>query len=416
MAIILVVDDHPLNRDFLTTLLHYAGHSLLEAASAGEALAIARAVQPDLLIADVLMPVIDGFELVRLLRADPAIAHTRVLFYTATYLAGEVLALARSCGVLQVLAKPTDPELILRAVEAALSAPLPAIVPLPAATFEQEHQRVLLSKLAEQTDALDLISGQLDQRVYERTAELDRANRTLIELNRAKDDMLTIISHDLRSPLGAIQSMAEIMMEDEQIPDELRRRLTRNIYDSARRLIELVTKMLDLARLEAGKVELEGIELRASDVVRQSIDCVRASAAAKQIGLDLIVDPGEMPLLADWLRLSQVLVNLLSNAIKFTSMGGQIAVLVRPEASGMCVSVADTGRGISAEALPHLFEKFSSAHSRGTANEPGSGLGLAIARELVELHGGTVEVASELNLGSTFTIHLPALRALAGAA
>lgn len=416
MATILILDDRPANREFLVTLLGYAGYSLLEADDAETALASVRAALPDLVIADVLMPGMDGFEFVRELRADPAIASTRVIFYTATYLEAEARALAEACGVMHLLTKPAEPQQILETVQLALGEDVRAKPPPPNHEFERDHQRLLVDKLAQKVDELETLNAELEQRVAARTADLAEANTRLHELNMFKDNLLAITSHDLRSPLGAIQNMAEILLEDEDLPDDLRRRLTRNIYDSTHHLIDMVTKLLDLSRLEAGRVELEPIDLLASQVARQSIQALQASAEAKAITTQLVVEPGEQSLSADWMKLSQIMGNLLSNAIKFTPNGGQITVTVGPAPGGVRVSVADTGLGIPNDQLPVLFEKFRQVHTRGTADERGSGLGLAIVRELVDLHGGRIEVMSEPRRGSTFVVHLPADDSPAGPA
>jgi signal transduction histidine kinase len=390
-------------------LLGYAGHDVLEAPDAEQALQIVRTKRPELVIADVLMPSIDGFEFVRLMRGEPEIAQTRVMFYTATYMEGEARELAESCGVRHVLTKPAEPQLILDTIQLALNAQ-PAARTLPSdVEFEQEHGRLLLNKLAQKVDELETLSADLEQRVRERTEELDSLNAHLRELNALKDEYLAITSHDLRSPLGAIQNMAELLLEDSDLPEETRRRLLENIYELAKRQIELVSRLLDLARLESGKVELEVIELRASEVARQSLQVLSFSAHSKDIATELVVEPDEPLVLADWMKLSQILNNLLSNAIKFTPSGGRVLLTVAPEPDGVCLSVRDSGLGIPPEALPYVFEKFKQVHTQGTAKERGSGLGLAIVRQLVELHGGSVEVASEWQQGSTFIVHLPAL-------
>jgi signal transduction histidine kinase len=406
MATILVLDDRSDNRDFLVMLLGYVGHRLLEAADAKQALALVRAAQPDLVIADVLMPEIDGFEFVRRLRADSQIAHTRVIFYTAAYVEAEVRLLAESCGVAQVLIKPADPQVLLAAVQAVLGTPAPTRAVPSAEAFAAEHQRVLLGKLAQKIDELELLNADLETRVAVRTAELADANIRLRELHRFKDNMLAITSHDLRSPLGAIQNMAELMSEELDLPDEARR-LTQMIYTTSRHLIGTVSQLLDLARLETGKVKLEQITLRVSDVARSTLDVLQVSAQAKTIATELIVEPEEPLISADWMKLAQVLTNLVSNAIKFTQPGGQVTVTVGPAPYGVCIRVADTGLGIPTDELPHLFEQFRQVHTRGTADERGSGLGLAIVRQLVELHSGMIEVTSMVTQGSTFTIHLP---------
>jgi signal transduction histidine kinase len=412
-ATILVVDDKAVNLDLLATLLGSAGYQVLLATSAVEALAHVRESQPDLVVTDVLMPEVDGFEFTRRLRADPAIAHTNVIFYTAAYVEAEARALAEACGVKYLLTKPAEPQVILDTIHAAMSEPTTDVA-LPAEAFEQAHQRLLLDTLTQKVDELErlnaglaTLNAELEQRVAARTAELADANTRLHELNTFKDNILAMASHDLRSPLGAIQNTAELLLEDFELPEE-GRHLVKNIDASTRHLISMVGDMLDLSRLESGKVELELTRLYISDVALRSIEALRASAQAKELAVQLIADPGEQPLHVDWMKLSQTLNNLLSNAIKFTAPGGQIAIRVGPEPGGTRVSVADTGLGIPAEALPHLFEKFRQAHTRGTAGERGSGLGLAIVQQLVELHGGSIEVASEIGRGSEFTIHLPA--------
>jgi PAS domain S-box-containing protein len=156
MSTILIVDDRPANRDFLVTLLGYSGHRLLEAADGAEGLAVVRAERPDLVIADILMPTMDGYEFVRQLRADPAVADTRVVFYTAQYHEPEARRLADACGVSDVLTKPCEPEVVLRTVEAALGhAPPPPPASAPAANeFDREHLHLLTDKLSQQTDEL----------------------------------------------------------------------------------------------------------------------------------------------------------------------------------------------------------------------------------------------------------------------
>lgn len=407
MATILIVDDRQTNRELLVTLLSYQDHRLLEANLAAEALEIAMAERPDLVITDIIMPEIDGFEFVRRLRAIPEIANTRVIFYSANYVESEARSLAQACGVEYVLAKPAEPEQILEVVQAALGLEIALAQPMPADEFDRAHQRLLIDKLAEKVDELETLNAQLEQRVSERTTELAEANDRLRELNTFKDNLLAIASHDLRSPIGVIQSIADMILDDPQTPKHIERPI-QTILRSARQLNTLVGDILDLSRLEAGKVELDSVPIHMSFVAQQVIESLQFSADSKQIFLVLDVAPGEMLVLADWRKLSQVLSNLIGNAIKFTGLGGRITVSVGPESGGMCLHVADTGIGIPPEAMPRIFEKFHRAHASGTADERGSGLGLTIVQQLVELHNGVVEVASEVGQGSIFTVRLPA--------
>jgi CheY-like chemotaxis protein len=155
MATILVVDDRPTNREFLVTLLGYKGHRLLEAGDGAEALEMARVRRPDLIIVDLVMPVMDGYEFVRQLRADPAIAQTCVIFYTATYLQAEAWALAQACGVAHIVTKPAEPEEIFRVVDAALDFTSAPSQSSSSEDFYHEHIRVVTDKLAEQVEMLE---------------------------------------------------------------------------------------------------------------------------------------------------------------------------------------------------------------------------------------------------------------------
>src|SRR5580704_4865772 len=163
MAIVLVVDDHPANRDLVVTLLRYRGHTLLEAGNGAQALKIARAQHPDLIITDLVMPVMDGYELVRELRSEPGLAETRVIFYTANYLREEAEPIAAALGVYDTLSKPAAPERILAAADEALQAMVPPPSPIPAEELYKEHTRVLSTKLADKVGALEAAEKSLKE-------------------------------------------------------------------------------------------------------------------------------------------------------------------------------------------------------------------------------------------------------------
>ena len=194
MATILIVDDRPTNREFLVTLLGYGGHRLLEAADGAEGLAVVRAERPDLVIADILMPTMDGYEFVRQLRADPAIADTRVVFYTAHYHEPEARKLAAACGVSDVLTKPCEPEVVLRTVAAALGHASPPASAPAAEEFDREHLHLLTDKLSQTADEL--------QRSNERlTAIVELGQQLGSERDPAR--LLQIFCSEAREIVGA---------------------------------------------------------------------------------------------------------------------------------------------------------------------------------------------------------------------
>lgn len=226
----------------------------------------------------------------------------------------------------------------------------------------------------------------------------------LQEANRRKDEMIAVVSHDLCSPLTGIQMVLDLLRQDRrETPDEML-----NLMDlSTRRMVSMVRGLLDAAKLSSDQVDLERDEVLVSDIVRQSMEPLEINANAKRITMDLCVGEGETVIQADPLRLSQIFNNLLSNAVKFTAPGGSVVTRLDALPNGVRVVITDTGLGIARTDLPHIFDRYFQSSTKPTAGEKGLGLGLAIVRDLVALHGGRIQVESELNSGTTFTVHLP---------
>jgi signal transduction histidine kinase/ActR/RegA family two-component response regulator len=250
--------------------------------------------------------------------------------------------------------------------------------------------------------------------------ERERASRLEAEAaNCAKDEFLATVSHELRTPLTSILTWAH-MLRGGALDGATTGRAIESIERGARSQAQLIEDLLDVSRIISGKLRLEVRQIELPPVMEAAIDTVRPGADAKQIHLESTLDPNAGPVSGDPQRLQQVVWNLLSNAIKFTPQGGRIRVGLRRVDAYAEVVVADTGRGIRADFLPRVFERFSQADSGSTRVAGGLGLGLAIVRHLVELHGGTVDVASPgEGQGATFTVRLPilavaALRASSG--
>jgi len=259
----------------------------------------------------------------------------------------------------------------------------------------------------------------LEAKVRERTAELERLNRDLEavneqlkEVDRLKSLFLSHVSHELRTPLTSIKGFVENMMSGLAGPlvQKQEMYLTR-VKVNADRLIRMIVDLLDLSRIESGKIELAPAEVALSKLAADVVDQMRPLAGAKRQRLEVHSPEGDLAVWADWDKVNQVLTNLVDNAIKFTPEGGQVTVQVDRDGSQFArVSVKDTGEGISPEVQPRLFDLFFQAgHGRGVAKK-GLGLGLSIVKNLVELHGGTVEVFSKPGKGSEFRFTLPLLR------
>jgi PAS domain S-box-containing protein len=236
-------------------------------------------------------------------------------------------------------------------------------------------------------------------------AELRAAKEAAEEASRLKSGFLSTMSHELRTPLTAIMGYAELMLGAKLGPIE--EADAAQISRSARHLLALVDDLLDLSRIEAGRLELAPEEVDLAGVVARVVAEVVPLAAAK--GLSLTVDaPAGLPRVrADPVRLRQLLLNLAGNAVKFTERG-TVTLTARCAAGGVEVAVADTGIGIAPEALTHIFDEFRQADSSTTRRYGGSGLGLAIAHRLAQMHGGAITVESTQGAGSTFTLWLPA--------
>jgi signal transduction histidine kinase len=226
----------------------------------------------------------------------------------------------------------------------------------------------------------------------------------LHDLNRRKDEMIAVVSHDLCSPLTGCRMVIDLLRD--KVPEN-GIDLLETMDHSVRRMVSMVRGLLDISKLEAEQIELERELVRVSDVIHQSIEPLAINADAKQIVLRLEVDPSEPVLNADRLRLSQIFNNLLSNAVKFTPAGGSVTATVERNSDGVRVTITDTGLGVPRPDLPHIFDRYYQASTKATAGERGMGLGLAIVREMIVLHDGHIEVTSEVNRGTTFIVHLP---------
>jgi CheY-like chemotaxis protein/two-component sensor histidine kinase len=222
-----------------------------------------------------------------------------------------------------------------------------------------------------------------------------------------KDEFLANLSHELRTPLNAILGWSQVIASGRATEADLKQGME-TIQRNAREQARLIEDLLDVSRIVSGKVRLDVQETDLSIVVQQALNSVRPSAEAKGIRLRQIIDPSIASVSGDPSRLQQVVWNLLSNAVKFTPKGGKVDVILQRVNSHIEITVTDSGIGIEPEFLPFLFERFRQADSSSTRTHSGLGLGLSIVKQLVELHGGTVQAQSRgANRGATFSVRLP---------
>ncbi len=260
-------------------------------------------------------------------------------------------------------------------------------------------------------ELLDAIGGQLAIAVrnVQFTQELAAANEELLHVDRLKSDFLATMSHELRTPLTSIVGYTDMLISGlaGEVSDK-QRALLRSVLNSSDTLLNLINDLLDLTKVEAGKMDLslEPVDLKA--VVGDVLSVVGPKAREKNIKVSSLLPGALPPLLADASRLEQVLMNLVTNAVKFTPEFGSVTIEGRPLSTGFVeVRVSDTGIGIRAEDFDRIFERFSQIDNTSTRSQGGTGLGLAITRDLIHLHGGTITVQSQAGKGSVFVFTIP---------
>ena len=262
-----------------------------------------------------------------------------------------------------------------------------------AGRFTENHERLAVGVASWAAVALE------NARMYE----------VVHEASRLKDDFLASLSHELRTPLSAILGYARILKMGIVAADQQHQAVDA-IERNAKSLSEIVEDVLDVSRIVSGKIRLDVQPVDLPTVVHNAIEAVRPAADAKSLRIEVLIDPQAGPTSGDPGRLQQILWNLLSNAVKFTDKGGKVQVRLERVDSHLEVVVSDTGIGIRPEFLPHVFERFRQADSGIAREKGGLGLGLSIARQLTEMHGGTIEAASSgAGQGATFRVKLPVL-------
>jgi signal transduction histidine kinase len=381
-ASILLVDDHPANLLTLEAVLEPLGYDLVRAQSGEEALRCLLRQDFALILMDVRMPDMDGFQTVALIKERPKMMDVPIIFVSASAREAQDISRGYQYGAVDYLTKPFDPDLLRAKVSVLVALHLQA-------------ERIAVQR----------------EQLMERRLELQvqQAHRAAAEkASKMKDQFLAMISHELRAPLNAIMGWTELLAKFD-LDEERMRRAIATIQRNAEAQKRLVDDLIDISTMLTGKfrLRLEAVDL--AEVVQSALDDARPAAEKKRIELVSNLEAVER-VQSDAARLQQILGNLLNNAIKFVPEGGKVMVNLRRAGERVEIEVADTGIGIALENLSRVFERFWQAE-RPAAMESaglGLGLGLAIADQLARLHGGEIRADSPgIGRGASFTLSLP---------
>ena len=366
---ILVVDDNPANLQVLNGMLKERGCKVRLVTSGPLALRAAEHDAPDLILLDINMPDMNGYEVCKRLKLDTKLKEIPVIFLSALTEAEDKVA-AFAAGGVDYITKPFQ--------------------------FEEVEARI----------ELHLKVQGMQREVEAQNRRLEASYERLRDLEGLRDNLVHMIVHDMRSPLGAITTSLQLLKEDLEgkIPEE-------NVNDiesammGGSALMNMLNDLLDVSRLEAGKMPLEMNLLDLSRVARESVTALRPLAPGREVAVN-----GEPDIRArcDGNVVRRVIDNLVANGLKHTPAGSTLAVEVKETDTGVKISVFDSGPGIPPEYLEHIFDKFGQVTTRNSGKYQSTGIGLTFCKMAVEAHGGTIGVESELGQGSTFWFTLPA--------
>jgi signal transduction histidine kinase len=354
---ILVVDDDRVNLRIIGGILRHEGYEISEASSGEEALEAYAGHRPNLVLLDVIMPGIDGFQTCRSLKKTYGDMSAPVIFITAKSEADDIV-MGFDAGGVDYLTKPFRPKEVLARIRTHLS------------------NQLLVEQLS--------------------------------KANAAKDRFLGMCAHDLRNPLSSIRGLAELMNENAVgvLTDE-QREIVHTIHGASQSMLQLVNELLDVATIEAGHLKLAKEPTRIADVVERAVHLSNIEAAKKNTRIEMVNTTANPMIDIDRNKIRQVVDNLISNAVKYSPRGSVITVQVNEDESGAGFSVKDNGPGIPDGERHKLFKDYGRLSTQPTGGEKSTGLGLAICRKIVEAHGGTIGAENMAGHGSEFVVRMP---------
>ncbi|MFH1159484.1 MAG: response regulator [bacterium] len=379
---ILIVDDRKENLLTLESLIKSPELNIIHALSGNEALSVMLEKEIALVLMDVQMPGMDGFETAELMRGSERTQQIPIIFITATYGQPKQIFRGYETGAVDFLYKPLDSRILQSKIHAFIE------------FFKQKHELLITTK-------------QLQKTIY----EANHAKRIAEEATIAKSSFLASMSHEIRTPLNGIIGMTDLIMMDPDLPEHYYEHLM-DIKQSSESLLEIINEILDISKIEADKLELEHIDFSLREVLGKVVRLLSVKTFQKSLEFLCHCPPDITDnFIGDPTRIRQVLINLLGNAVKFTETGKiilSVNLLKNTDTASLVeFSVEDTGIGIPEQKVPTIFESFRQADSSTSRTHGGTGLGLSISKKMIEMMGGSIHVESTAGKGSRFYFDLP---------
>ena len=439
---ILIVEDSAVQAESLRRVLVSDGYTVIVARNGAEGLAKTKELKPDLIVSDISMPFMSGFELCKQVKSNAETASTPVILLTALSDPTDVIS-GLECGADNFIVKPYNGAYLLSRIRKILedrehpgsletdggvevrfsghsyfiTAERKQILDLLMSTYENAILKN--AELLKIQDEREVLNRELEQKVLNiqamndeltlRRQEAEEARKLAEEATLAKSQFLATMSHELRTPLNSINGFSEVLFDQTYGPlNEKQEKYVTNVLTSGRHLLLLINQILDMARVESGKMSLQLTLIKTKSLILETSRLIEDLARRKNIEIQVDVEPDLPDIEGDDLKFKEILLNLLSNAVKFTQNDREVGIRARAVEDEIEVVIWDSGIGIEAGNLAKVFEGFFRVDSAYSSVTEGTGLGLPLAKKLVELHGGRLSVESPgLGQGTSVRFFLP---------
>jgi signal transduction histidine kinase len=381
---ILLVDDEARNLDALEAILEGPQYRLLRAQDADRALRLLLENDVAAIVLDIKMPQVDGFELAQMIKNTRRFRETPIVFLTAHLIDDQNVIAGYDAGAVDYLTKPVNSQVL-------------------------KHKIAVFAELFRKTRELAELNEKLEERVKERTLELERSEAALRAAAQQKDEFLAILAHELRNPLGPLRSGLDLLLrrKEGEPGNPIVARTLGTMNRQLHHMVRLIDDLLDISRVSRGLLELKKAPVDLRELAAATVESLRPVFERRHQQLTL-EGAEAIEALADATRVAQIVTNLLTNASKFTPENGRITISLERDRDRALIKVADSGAGIPVDQIDRIFGMFARVKRADGDGPMGLGIGLALARRLAEMHGGALTAASAgENAGSTFTLSLP---------